>query len=346
VNVLLTCAGRRNFLVRFFREAVGSRGRVYACDTSDSAPALAAAEHRFLVPPMDRSDYFDVLLAKCREHRIKLVFSVNDLELPGLAEQAPRFREQADTILVVSAPQTIAMCQDKWTAYQFLSRAGIGTPNTYRSLADARRALASGELTYPILLKPRWGTSSIGIERVENERELELALEWGKVQLGRTILSRLGPAAAENLDDCFLLQEQVEGHEYGLDVVNDLTGRHAATLARRKLVMRVGNTDRAITVRESRLEQLGRSLGEQLGHVGSLDCDVIATPAGCMVLDLNPRLGGGYPFSHLAGANLPAAFLAWAQGETPDPAWLRAEPGIVSSKFDDVLVVHRSEEKS
>src|SRR5262249_1298360 len=82
---------------------------------------------------------------------------------------------------------------------------------------------------------------------------------------------------------------------------------------------------------------LGEELGRRLAHVGNLDCDVIATePAGCarqlQVLDLNPRFGGGYPFSHVAGANLPAALIAWANREEPDPPLLRARPDMLASK--------------
>jgi len=106
--------------------------------------------------------------------------------------------------------------------------------------------------------------------------------------------------------------------------------------------MRFGNTDRAITVTDQRLEQLGRVIGERLGHIGSLDCDVMATAKGVLVLDLNPRLGGGYPFSHLAGANLPAALIAWANGEEPDPSWLKTRPGVVVSRYDGVIVVEEA----
>ena len=191
-------------------------------------------------------------------------------------------------------------------------------------------------MKYPLLIKPRWGVSSIGVELIENERELALAFEWGQVQLKRTMLAKMCKTAHE---DGFIFQQWMQGDEYGLDVVNDLDGHHISTLARRKLVIRAGNTDRAVTVNEPRLERLGKIIGQRLGHIGNLDCDVMATEKGLMVLDLNPRFGGGYPFSHLAGANVPAALIAWANGEQPDPAWLRSNPGVLSSKYDGVTVV-------
>src|SRR5580658_5119093 len=93
MNILLTCAGRRNYLVQYFKQALGKRGQVLACDSSTSAPALAEADQRFIVPPMDQDDYFDVLVSICRAQRVRLLLSVNDLELGGLARKASRFRD-------------------------------------------------------------------------------------------------------------------------------------------------------------------------------------------------------------------------------------------------------------
>lgn len=333
--MLLTCAGRRNFLVDFFRTALGGRGQVIACDANAGAPALAVADQRVVVPALGDPGYFDVLWSICREKRVRLIVSVNDLEVGGLAQNAPRFRA-IGTIPLVPGPDAVAACQDKWAACRWLKQCGIETPQSYLSVGEAQAALARGALSFPLLIKPRWGTSSIGIELAENERELELACEWAKIVLRRTILARMSAADPEH---CLVIQERLDGQEYGLDVVNDLAGRYVATLARRKLAMRAGNTDRAVTVAEPQLERIGAIIGRHLMHVGSVDCDVMVTEKGCFVLDVNPRLGGGYPFSHVAGANLPAALLAWANGEEADPAWLRPQPGVLSAKYDGMLVV-------
>ncbi|MEP7352219.1 MAG: ATP-grasp domain-containing protein [Acidobacteriota bacterium] len=337
MNVLLTCAGRSNSLVHYFQEALGDRGLAIACDASDSAPALAAAQEKILVPSVDHPDYFDVLVAICRERRVRLLVSVNDLEIIGLARYAAHFHD-VGTIPIVASPEIVATCHDKWAAFRWLRAHGLQTPDTYASLADARTAIARGVLRFPLMVKPRWGSRSIGIEVAENQRELELAIEWGKIQLPRTILAKISQADPEH---AFVIQERIEGQEYGIDVVNNLKGQYAATLARRKLAIRGGNTDRAVSVIEPRLEQLGRTLGQHLAHPGSVDCDVMVTDKGCLVLDMNPRFGGGYPFSHQAGANLPAALIAWANGDVPDPSWLRSVPGVLSSRYDSLMMVDR-----
>jgi carbamoyl-phosphate synthase large subunit len=51
-----------------------------------------------------------------------------------------------------------------------------------------------------------------------------------------------------------------------------------------------------------------------------------------VVLELNCRFGGGYPFTHLAGANFPAALVAWLRGETPRAEWLQARAGVTGLK--------------
>ena len=338
MNVLLTCAGRRNYLVECFRTALGGRGLVLACDSSGSAPALAEADRSYVVPTIGRSEYYDTLLSICRDQQVGLLVSVYDLELRELARRAPRF-QAGGTLVAISAPETIALCHDKWTTYRFLRSCNIATPATYVSLEAARRALQQNLLSYPLVLKPRWGTSSIGLMYAENERELTLAYAWGRLQVSRSIITQM---SGENASDDLVIQECIQGQEYGMDIVNDFEGRHRAVIARRKLAMRAGNTDRAITVSDPLLERIGMLIGEQLQHFGSVDCDVIVRDDECHVLDINPRLGGGYPFSHMAGANLPAALIAWACGEEPDPAWLRARPGVLVAKYDGMIAMDRT----
>ena len=342
MNILLTGAGRRNFLVHYFRQALGPTGRVIVCDASPDAPAMSEADESVVVPSMDHPDYFSVLESICREKSVRLIVPVNDLEIAGLSRHAPRFHA-VGAIPLVPSPAMVAICQDKWAAFQWLRAQGISVPETFETLASARAAIASGALRFPFLMKPRWGTSSIGIETVENARELELAHEWGRIQLQRTLLAKL---TQPDSGEAFLYQERLVGQEYGMDVVNDLNGNYAATLARRKLLMRAGNTDRAISVVDPGLERLGQLIGRGLGQPGSVDCDVMAVGDSHFVLDINPRLGGGYPFSHLAGANLPAALVAWAGGTPPDPAWLSYRPGVFSAKYEGVMIVERARSTS
>ena len=81
MNVMLTCAGRRSYLVEIFKEAVGDRSRVFACDSSADAPALQKADKAFIVPRVDQEDYIDTLSAICDDHQIGLLVPALEPEL-------------------------------------------------------------------------------------------------------------------------------------------------------------------------------------------------------------------------------------------------------------------------
>ena len=334
INTLLTSAGRRNYLVEYFQEALRGQGKVFAADAKSSAPALQEADGVFLVPPIGHKHYLDALLEFCQQEQIGLLVPLNDLELPYLAAAKDRFAALGTTV-VVSSPEIISRCFDKWETHRFLGGQGIYTPKTYLSLREAQDALERGELKFPLVLKPRWGSASIGLEFPQDMEELVLSFELSQRRLARTALATVG----EN-DYAILIQEFIVGDEYGLDIVNDLSGRYVTTFVKQKLGMRAGETDSAVTVANEPLQGLGETLGRTLGHVGNLDCDVFLADEGAWVIELNPRFGGGYPFSHVAGANLPAALLAWARGETPDPLWLQSDVGVTSSKFSRLMLIH------
>ena len=76
--------------------------------------------------------------------------------------------------------------------------------------------------------------------------------------------------------------------------------------------MRSGETDKAKIVINKLFEIFSKKLSKNLGHIGNLDCDVILKNNKIYILDLNPRFGGGYPFTHLAGLNYISAILEMA----------------------------------
>jgi carbamoyl-phosphate synthase large subunit len=335
MNVMLTCAGRRDYLVRSFQEALRGRGQVFAADACADAPALKQADKSFLIPSIDQTAYIDTVLTICEQHRVLLLISLNDLELQVLAKHSTRFLEMG-TIPVISSSDVVDTCFDKWETFKFLKSSDLGTPNTYLSLSDARESLARGEITFPLVVKPRWGTASIGVEYSDDDEELDLDYKRAKKRIPRTILREI---SATDPDRCILIQKRLYGQEYGLDIVNDLEGHYVCTFVKRKLAMRAGETDQAITVESDWLEGIGGVIGRKLGHIGVLDCDAIVIQDKCYVLDMNPRFGGGYPFSHIAGANLPAVLLAWANREKPHADWLKVQPNITASKCDGLVIV-------
>lgn len=333
MDILLTSAGRRNYLLEYFRDSLAGGGRVMATDCCPEAACLQEADAGFVVPPVREGDYIDHLLTLCLTEGVGMVISLNDHELPILATHRQRFREVGIEV-VVSSPKVISLASDKVATARFAEGLGIGVPVTFTSLEEALLSLDCGEVGFPLVVKPRWGTASLGVEVVEDREELRLA--W---QLGIRRLPTLSLPGGGSREDSLMIQSRLVGQEYGLDVVNDLQGRYQATFVKRKLAMRAGETDRAVTESSLQLLELGRCLGEALGHVGNLDCDVFMDGDKCYLLEINPRFGGGYPFSHVAGARVPSALIAWAQGKEAPQGWADVRPGVVSSKCDRLVVM-------
>ncbi len=337
-NVMLSCAGRRNYLVGFFQAALaaaGLAGEVYVVDASPDAPAMIEARERALsVPPLDDPRYFDSVLRLCEEKAVRLLVPLNDFELPGLARQADRFR-LVGTTPVVSTPDVVDLCFDKWRTFARLGELGIPTAETRLGLDAAKAALRDGRLAFPLVVKPRWGTGSIGVELVRDERELELAYAWLERRLDSTAIGRAGDAPA---GERIIVQQALSGQEFGVDIVNGIDREPAAVLIKRKIAMRAGETDRAVSEANEAIAGLARRVSTALRPRGLIDCDAFMTPEGPKILELNPRFGGGYPFSQAAGADVPAALIAWARGREAKPEWLRLRLGVVAAKYDRLAV--------
>ena len=68
MNILFTCAGRRCYLLKYFKKVIGNSGNIIAADMQLSAPALTAADIKVQVPGVYADNYLDTVLDICKKY--------------------------------------------------------------------------------------------------------------------------------------------------------------------------------------------------------------------------------------------------------------------------------------
>lgn len=297
LNILLTCAGRRHYLASYFNQALGQSGRVVGTDMDLSAPALQACDVSRLVPGVFDPNYLDELKKVVLEESIHLVFSLNDLEAGLLAENRAALEQETGATFYVPPIPTLDICADKWRTVEFAREIGVSAPETFLNVASAVDALEVSRVQFPLIIKPRWGSASIGLFMVETLGDLETAFEACRNAVAKSALSSLGAK------DTVIIQEVIQGPEYGVDLLYGHQENFIGFTAKKKLAMRAGETDKAVTVTPGPFQEVVSKIANALPHRGNLDCDFLERDGKFYLLEFNTRFGGGYPFTHLAGAN-------------------------------------------
>ncbi|MGG1663543.1 ATP-grasp domain-containing protein [Brevibacillus sp. NRS-1366] len=318
MNLMLTSVGRRVKVVRYFRQEWKELGHVIAVDCDETAPALYAADAWEQIPRMDDPLYISTLLDLCRRYQIHGILSLIDPELSVLASHADRFREHGVTV-ILSSSAVIEMCLDKQATHDFLVKNDIPCIPTFSTWQDIQDALATNKISFPLLAKPRKGSASLGIRKVEDEQELEMLF-----------------FSQPNL----VVQPFVDGVEFGVDVYVDMISAEPVSIfSKKKLRMRSGETDRSIAIKDEQLTDLVRRLLAALPLVGPVDMDCFWTKGGFVISEINPRFGGGYPHAYESGENFMKYVRENLQGRLNCPRIGQYRSGSTLVKFDDHLLL-------
>jgi len=326
--------------VEYFRQALDGKGLVFASN-SVLSPTMMRADGYGISPLIHSEEYIPWLLEFCRKNSISLIVPLFDIDLPVLAKNRERF-EKEGIVLAVSGTDTVCTAADKLAMSKTLKKARIGCPGCTADPKEALALLESGAMQWPVVIKPRFGMGSIGLFTADDPEELDVLYRKCSRKVAASYLKyESAPFAGEDV----LLQEMKTGTEYGMDVICDFHGNYRTTILRRKVAMRSGETDEAVILgkgdREyAALTGLGKKLADCLDIRGNLDVDVIMDPEEGIpyVIDINARFGGGYPFSHMAGADLPGAYIAWAQGRKEPEGCLETEAGVHGYKDIEMQV--------
>lgn len=327
MNILLTSVGRRAYMIKYFQEVLAGIGEVHVCNSDDLTVAFHYADKSVISPLIYDDDYIPFLLQYCQDNKIDLLISLFDIDLMVLARHKAEF-VAIGTRVIVSDPELIEICNDKWKTYLFLKENGFNVPQTYLTLQRAILALDSGELQYPTVVKPRFGCGSIAMSIAEDE----MALLYYFRRNTRTISKSYLKYESASEDEKVLYQECLKGQEYGVDIINDLDGNLRNVIVKKKMAMRAGETDISEVVDVPAITEACERLGQLTRHIGNMDVDVFLVDGKPYILEMNARFGGGYPFSHMAGCNLPKAIVNWAKGEPVADEMLQAKVGLKGYK--------------
>lgn len=339
LNILITSAGRRSYLVQYFKDALKGLGKVYVSNSDSNSPTFKYADEYVVSPLIYDDHYVDFLLNYCKKNDIKLLISLFDIDLYVLACNKSRF-EEIGVCVVVSDEEFVKICNDKWLTYNYLKDNNIKTPKTFLSIETTKEALKNKEISFPLIIKPRWGMGSLEIFTADNMDELQIFYNKIKREIWNSYLKY---ESNQDRDNCVIIQQKICGDEYGVDIINDLDGNHISTIIRKKIAMRSGETDAAEIVENKMINTMMSKLEKISNHIGNLDVDVLKDDNdNYYILEMNARFGGGYPFSHLAGVDLPLALIKWVKNEKVDEKLLTAKVGVIGQKDIKIIQINNS----
>lgn len=313
MRILFTSPGRRVELIKTFRENAPAGSILYGADFDRTCPASFFLDGLFEVPFKIDDAYIKSLLKICIDKKIDLLIPLIDPELLPLAKAKEHFSKVGTTVMI-SNEEMIEISRDKFKTFERMNQIGIPSPKTILG-----KDLASDSISYPIILKPRSGSSSKGVFVIKDKNEL--------------------PSPNIYKNENYIAQELIKGYEVTVDILSDGHGRCIEGVQRKRLKVRGGEVERAITIKHRHLHSIVEKLVEQMMPFGVINVQFIfdEIKQRYLLMEINPRFGGGYPLAYYAGANYPKMLIKILAGEEIEHTPMSYEEDKYMLRYDEAV---------
>lgn len=316
-NILISSAGRRVSLVKYFQEELRKVRPNSKVLTTDLKPELSSActisDGSFATGRFSDANYMDELKRSCIERDVKLVIPTIDTELQLLADHRDEFQESGIE-LVVSDSAVVTKCNDKRLSNEFLCSMGFRIP----------KQQDVDDLDFPVFVKPISGSSSQDLHLLRDE----------------TMVSDYLLQTSKFMHMEYLSPDEFD--EYTLDLYYDRNGILKCVVPRLRIVVRGGEINKGITCKNILVPFVEERLSTWEGARGCFTLQVFLEKSDGEVfgIEVNPRFGGGYPLSHLAGANYPGWIIKEYLLDEPVDPFDEWEENLLLLRHDAELVIH------
>ena len=281
-NILLCSAGRRCALVKAIRNSLADKGNIIVADMDNTAPALYFANKGYVVPRLDSNEYIEHIIDICKKESINVVTTLIDTEVALLAKNKDKFSD-IDTMLLTSSFETAELCQDRYSIYKILTENNINAVKTYYTYDEAENAIKTKEISFPVFVKPRYGTGSIGSKIVLTFQDLEHTL---------------------NLSKHLIVQEYMANTiDIDTDIyIDTISSRVVSIFAKLLLENKTVGAGKTVSFKDDRLFDIIHDINALFDFAGPIDMDFFCLNGKYYLSEINPRFGGAYV--HAAGAGI------------------------------------------
>ncbi|MFT3795412.1 ATP-grasp domain-containing protein [Flavobacterium sp.] len=316
-NILITSAGRRVSLVRFFQEELRNvfpTAKVIASDANpEYSSACMIADDFFRVPRVSHPDYIQDLLRLALNYDIRLIIPTIDTELLALSQSIELFRMN-NIEIVISDYDMVRIFRDKRQTHQFFEKYGI----------HCAKEFDKQNYTLPLYLKPIDGSRSVDNYVIKEQSQLtEYHFSNDKLMF------------LEYLDH----QSHVE---YTIDLYYDRHSELKCLIPRKRIEVRDGEVNKAVTKKTKFIHDIWKKMQYIKGFRGCITFQVFVNKDNedLYGIEINPRFGGGYPLSYLAGGNFPRWIIHEYFMNGSVPVFHQWEENLMMLRYDDEVLVH------
>lgn len=325
MNYLMLSVGRRGELLKNFRSSMEAGSKIIATDNSPYAPALYLADKQYIVPRIDAPGYISVILDICIKEKINAVTTFIDPEIMLLAENREKF-EKIDVEVLAPYTETAKICFDKYEMFKYCQKCDIRTPMTWGTYDEISKAIESGEVTFPIFVKPRTGSGSVGARKIYDLATLRAAFELDPSLIAQELMTG---------DGCFDLDADV--------YVDTITHKPVAIFSKRKISTTIGGANKTISFKDEKLFDFAKKALSNFKFNGPIDADFFYKNGEYYLSEVNPRFGGAYLHAYGAGVDFIKLIEKNLHGKANESQIGSYDEGVVMMMYDSV-VIKKSEE--
>ena len=277
-ELLISGIGKRNALLRIFKEACASHDISLIGDDAQHSPPARVEVEEFYQLPLCLDDAFagsyeDLVLQQSIDFSISLI----DPEISIITRMAEDGKLGKCQTLHPSFSST-TLCEDKFEFAHKLEKSGVGYIPTFKSpIIDSK-----------YIIKDRFGSAASGFQIVEPNGDPSI-----------------------KADQTAIYQPFVPSPHYCVDAYFDLNSGNLSDLCVKEVLSKTrGESYLVESIDPKPFVEICQSIGRAIPLKGIVNFDIYNYKGELVCMEVNCRPGGNYPASHAFGVDLISKLLA------------------------------------